>query len=62
MTPQELSQAIRLPLFADRGTDLDAAMEYAEQVIGRTDMPSASYTALFVVLNTIANILDAKTE
>lgn len=62
MTPQELAESIRLPMFADRGTDLRAAMEYADQVISRTDMPSASYTALFVVLNTIANILDARTE
>ena len=46
-------------LFADRGTDINKALEYAHGIIGA--IPSeggsrmAAFTALHVVLNTVAN-------
>lgn len=60
MSTKQLAKDIRLNLFGDRGTDLQAAMQYADQVftsLGESNI--AARTAMHVVLNTMANILDA---
>jgi hypothetical protein len=51
---------LKCQLFADRGTDVAEAMKYAYKLI--ESLPkgdrAAAYTALHVVLNTIANALE----
>ena len=44
-------------MFADRGT-LDEAMEYAYSVARGTDNPAAVMTAVMVVVNTLANLVE----
>jgi hypothetical protein len=54
MTNIELARGIRNGMFADRGTDLNEAYNYAmELMMGN---PHA-YTGMMVVLNTISNII-----
>lgn len=59
MNPQQLAAVINLPIFADRGTDLEAAFMEMHAAIDR--LPSrdrvAMLTAAHVLLNTISNIL-----
>ena len=51
---------LKCQLFADRGTDVAEAMQYAHMLI--ESLPkgdrAAAYTALHVVLNTISNALE----
>lgn len=54
LTTKELAEAIRCPLFAKRET-LREAMDYAMTV--NKDNPAAM-TALFVVLNTLADKIE----
>jgi len=59
MKPAQLAADIRHGMFADRGTDLSAAMQYASEVFQAlvpANIPAS--TALHVVMNTLANILD----
>ena len=59
MSPKQLAADIRIRLFSDRGTDLQSAMQYADQVFRSLgDGNIAAQTAMHVVLNTIANVLD----
>jgi hypothetical protein len=54
MTNVELAKSIRSNLFADRGTDLNEAYNYAmELMMGN---PHAM-TGMMVVLNTMSNII-----
>jgi hypothetical protein len=54
MTNIELARGLRNGMFADRGTDLNEAYNYAmELMMGN---PHA-YTGMMVVLNTISNII-----
>jgi hypothetical protein len=54
MTNVELANCIRNGMFADRGTDLNEAYNYAmELMMGN---PHA-YTGMMVVLNTLSNII-----
>jgi len=59
MTNQELAKAINFKLFADCGTDLDAAIEAAYGYINA--IPQAHRTGasvgLHILLNTVANII-----
>jgi hypothetical protein len=51
---------LKCQLFADRGDNITEAMAYAYTLIGsiaKKDQ-AAAYTALHVVLNTVANNLD----
>lgn len=43
--------------FADRGTNIREAYEYAFEIAKASDNPPAVTTAVFVVTNTIANYL-----
>jgi hypothetical protein len=62
MTKQELILSLRSNLFADRDTDLGAALTYASDIALATENPMAVYTALQVVLNTVANIIEEQYE
>jgi hypothetical protein len=55
MTNQELAKSIRCVFFAERDT-LEEAFEYVNQVMGNDP---AAITALYVVLNTVSNIIIA---
>ena len=59
MTNKELAKSIRHGLFADRNT-LEEAFQYASDVIGRCPKSEqiAVTTALYVVLNTLANEIE----
>ena len=62
MDKKILTASLRNGLFGDRGGDVIAALEYAHEVIDA--MPESSerapsFTALYVVVNTIANAIDA---
>jgi len=60
MNPAQLAKVINVPLFADRGTDLEAAFMEMHAAINR--LPSRDrvpmLTAAHVLLNTISNILE----
>lgn len=62
MEKKILTASLRSAMFGDRGGDVIAALEYAHQVINAlresTDRAPA-LTALHVVLNTVANAIDA---
>ena len=59
MKPAQLAADIRIGLFADRGTNLSEAMQYANKVFESFGGDAiTARTALHVVLNTLANILD----
>jgi hypothetical protein len=55
----ELVQAMRSNLFADRGLDVEAAFEDAFEIINRSKEAAALSTALMVIVNTIANVIEA---
>lgn len=62
MEKKILTASLRSAMFGDRGGDVIAALEYAHEVINA--MPESSsrapaFTALHVVLNTVANAIDA---
>ena len=62
MDKKILTASLRNNLFADRGGDVIAALEYAHEVINAIPESSErapSFTALYVVMNTIANAIDA---
>lgn len=59
MTNRELAQALNYQLFADCGTDLDAAIKTAYgyiNAISQSERTAAS-VALHIVLNTVSNII-----
>jgi hypothetical protein len=58
---KHLAQQLRNNLFADRGTDLEQAFKDAYHLIDRGITPRdriSAYTALHIVINTIANKLE----
>ena len=56
MTPKELGTSLRCDLFADRPS-IQEAFDYAIDVSRASDNPPAVMTAIFIVVNTIANKL-----
>jgi hypothetical protein len=44
-------------MFADRGTDINAAYEYLLSVADASDNPPAVITAAHVLMNTVCNAL-----
>ena len=54
MTKYQLAAQLRNSLFADRAT-LAEAYEYASTIAQASDNPAAVYTAIHVMMNTIAN-------
>ena len=62
MEKKILLATLRNGRFGDRGGDIIAALEYANQTIDAMPAPSCiapAYTAMQVVLNTVANAIDA---
>ena len=61
MNAQQLAAVINVPLFADRGTDLEGAFLELHAAIKRLRPADqvATLTAAHVLLNTISNILKA---
>ena len=59
MTNLELAEAINYKLFADHGTDLNAAMSAAYKYINGIQQSEriAASVALHIVLNTVSNII-----
>ena len=59
MTNLELANAINYKLFADTGTDLDAALKQAYKYINNISQAEriAASAALHIVLNTVSNII-----
>lgn len=55
---QTIADQLRVKLFADRGADIAEAMQYADHIFSTTKQAGACYTALHVVLNTIANAIE----
>lgn len=51
------AHAVYNGMFGDRGTDVRSAYEYALAIAQASDNPPAVTTAIFVVTNTIANLL-----
>lgn len=51
----ELAHSLKCNMFADRGTDIDAAYEYLLSVAKASDHPPAVITAAHVLLNTVCN-------
>ena len=60
-TSSSLAKSLRVNLFADRGSDIGAAWQFADDML--SSMPdagsaAAARTALHVLVNTIANAID----
>ena len=60
-TSSSLAKSLRVGLFADRGSDIGAAWQFADDML--SSMPdagsaAAARTALHVLINTIANAID----
>jgi uncharacterized Zn finger protein len=60
-TSSSLAKSLRVNLFADRGSDIGAAWQFADDML--SSMPdagsaAAARTALHVLINTIANAID----
>lgn len=58
MNKIEFAKAIRNGMFAERES-LDEAYEYAHAIARGTDNPAAVMTAIQVVVNTLANYVEA---
>ena len=58
---EDLQFSIYAPMFAERG-DLREAFAFAHELAKASDNPSAVYTAVHVVANTIAKQLEAITK
>ena len=60
-TTSSLAKSLRVNLFADRGSDIGAAWQYADYMIASMpdgDARVTAQTALHVLVNTIANAID----
>ena len=55
---QSIIASLRNNLFADRGEDIADALNYADAVFSASPDKAACYTALQVVMNTIANAIE----
>lgn len=65
MNKSELVMMLRSKVFGDRGTDLQAAWDYVESVInGMSESADRgpAWTAVHVLANTIANVLETLPE
>ncbi len=65
MNKSELVIMLRATAFGDRGTDIEAALDYCDSLIEAMSEASCrapAYAALHVVLNTVANAIEALPE
>jgi len=61
MDKTELVISLRAKMFGDRGTDMQAAWDYAESIINNMDDShnrGPAWTAIHVLANTIANVIE----
>jgi hypothetical protein len=61
MDKQELVISLRAKMFGDRGTDMQAAWDYAESIINNmaeSNSRGPAWTAIHVLANTIANVIE----
>jgi hypothetical protein len=62
MDKQELVISLRAKMFGDRGTDMQAAWDYAESIINNmaeSNSRGPAWTAIHVLANTIANVIES---
>jgi hypothetical protein len=59
MDKNELVMSLRSKVFGDRGTDIQAAWNYADSIISTLGDRGPMWTAVHVLMNTIANAIDA---
>lgn len=59
---KKLAKQLRCGLYVDYGTDLEAAFAAANVLATSSKEPAAVYTALFGVLNTLCNVIEADNE
>jgi hypothetical protein len=62
MDKTELVISLRAKMFGDRGTDMQAAWDYAESIINNMDDShnrGPAWTAIHVLANTIANVIES---
>jgi hypothetical protein len=59
---KQLAKQLRCGLYVDYGTDLQAAFDAANLLAGASREPAAVYTALFGVVNTLCNVIEAENE
>jgi hypothetical protein len=59
MDKNELVMSLRSKVFGDRGTDIQAAWNYADSIISTLEDRGPMWTAVHVLMNTIANAIDA---
>ena len=59
---KELAKQLRCGLYVDYGTDLEAAFAAANVLATSSKEPAAVYTALFGVVNTLCNVIEAENE
>ena len=53
----ELAHSLKINMFSDRGTDINAAYEYLLEIAEASDNPHAVLTGAHVLVNTICNAL-----
>lgn len=57
---KKLAQQLRCGLYVDYGTDLETAFDAANCYATTTKDPAIFYTALFGVINTLCNVIEAE--
>jgi hypothetical protein len=62
MSKSDLVMSLKNPMFADKGTDLQAAYDYVDMVAKASDNPMDVWTAVQVAVNTVANCVEVAYE
>ena len=57
---KKLAKQLRCGLYVDFGTDLEAAFNAMNIMASASDNPLATYTAVYAVLNTLCNVIEAE--
>ena len=57
---KKLAKQMRCGLYVDFGTDLEAAFNAANIMATASGNPAATYTALYGVINTLCNVIEAE--
>lgn len=57
-----LTKQLRCNLYVDFGTDLESAFNAANILAGASREPAAVFTALYGVVNTLCNVIEAECE
>ena len=57
---KKLAKQMRCGLYVDYGTDLESAFNAANILAGASREPAAVFTALYGVINTLCNVIEAE--